>query len=172
MDQMVILPAGSANSSLMAHEMVSGSGSGPAEVVQFAAICVAHQTRHKRVFQEYIYPVGVAVSMSCLVATFLLYSVLPQLRDLTGKFILGICATGLTALALTLIDVFGWKDANVDKLATELVLHTTVVGAWLCLNSMGHHVSDISFYFTESGKLSQPFWTFESDKKGLKAHNF
>ena len=141
MDQMVILPAGSANSSLMAHEMVSGDGRDPAEVVQFAAICVTHQTRHKRVFREYIYPVGVAVSMACLVATFLLYSVLPQLRDLTGKFILGICATGLTALALTLIDVFGWKDANVDKVTTELVLNTTVVGAWLCLNSMGHHVS-------------------------------
>ena len=113
-------------------------------------------------FEEIVYPTGVALSMSCLVLTFLLYSVLPQLRDLTGKFILGICTCCVCAFALTLIDLFGWRDANVDKLTTgshctllsningivfntlkhltELCLHTSVVGAWFCINAMGHHV--------------------------------
>ena len=48
---------------------------------------------------------GVAVSMSCLTLTFLLYSFLPQLRDLTGKFILGICSFLTTNYALRLVDV-------------------------------------------------------------------
>ena len=49
--------------------------------------------------------------MSCLTLTFLLYSFLPQLRDLTGKFILGICSFLTTNYALRLIDVemFGFK---------------------------------------------------------------
>ena len=34
--------------------------------------------------KNFIYPVGVAVSMACLTLTFLLYLLLPQLRDLTG----------------------------------------------------------------------------------------
>ena len=49
--------------------------------------------------------------MSCLTLTFLLYSFLPQLRDLTGKFILGICSFLTTNYALRLVDVemFGFK---------------------------------------------------------------
>ena len=43
--------------------------------------------------------------MSCLTLTFLLYSFLPQLRDLTGKFILGICSFLTTNYALRLVDV-------------------------------------------------------------------
>ena len=50
--------------------------------------------------------------------TFLLYSVLPQLRDLTGKFILGICGFSVSAFALTLIDIFGVADKNVHRLTT------------------------------------------------------
>ena len=51
------------------------------------------------------------MSMSCLTLTFLLYSFLPQLRDLTGKFILGICSFLTTNYALRLVDVemFGFK---------------------------------------------------------------
>ena len=33
---------------------------------------------------NFVYPIGVAVSMACLTLTFLLYLLLPQLRDLTG----------------------------------------------------------------------------------------
>ena len=35
--------------------------------------------------KHFVYPIGVAVSMACLTLTFLLYLLLPQLRDLTGK---------------------------------------------------------------------------------------
>ena len=35
--------------------------------------------------EKWVYPVGVALSMGCLTLTFLLYSLLPQLRDLTGN---------------------------------------------------------------------------------------
>ena len=87
--------------------------------------------------------------MSCLTLTFLLYSFLPQLRDLTGKFILGICSFLTTNYALRLVDVemFGFKvsylilrlrqtktedfflkDPNVEELALELLEHTCVIG--------------------------------------------
>ena len=33
---------------------------------------------------NFVYPIGVAVSMACLTLTFLLYLLLPQLRDHTG----------------------------------------------------------------------------------------
>ena len=101
------------------------------------------------VVETVIYPIGVAVSMSCLTLTFLLYSFLPQLRDLTGKFILGICSFLTTNYALRLIDVemFGFKvetfdisgdilfiyhsmlqDPNVEELSLELLEHTCIVG--------------------------------------------
>ena len=88
---------------------------------------------------NFIYPVGLAVSMMCFILTFLLYSFLPQLRDLTGKFILGICSFMSISFAAMLVDRFGWKDPNVEKLTTEVVLHGSIVGIWFCLNSMGHH---------------------------------
>ena len=44
------------------------------------------------VMETYAYPIGLSVSVLCLAITFLLYSFLPQLRDLSGKFILAICA--------------------------------------------------------------------------------
>jgi hypothetical protein len=66
----------------------------------------------------YIYPIGLAVSMLCLITTFLLYSFLPQLRDLTGKFILGICTFLAVSFALLLVDLFGWRDPNVEQFVT------------------------------------------------------
>ena len=42
--------------------------------------------------EVYAYPIGLSISVLCLALTFLLYSFLPQLRDLSGKFILAICA--------------------------------------------------------------------------------
>ena len=89
---------------------------------------------------HYIYPISLAVSMMCFIVTFLLYSFLPQLRDLTGKFILGICSFLTIAFAALLVQIFGWKDPNVEELTTELVLHTSIVGVWFCLNAMGHHI--------------------------------
>lgn len=89
---------------------------------------------------EYIYPAGLSVSMMCFIVTFLLYSFLPQLRDLTGKFILGICTFMTVAFAAIFVQLFGWKDPNVQGLATEIALHTSIVGVWFCLNAMGHHV--------------------------------
>lgn len=70
------------------------------------------------IIETYVYPIGLAVSIMCLVATFLLYSFLPQLRDLTGKFILGICAFLATTLSLLLVQIFGRRDINVDQLTT------------------------------------------------------
>ena len=70
------------------------------------------------IFDEYVYPIGLSVSMLCLVITFLLYSFLPQLRDLSGKFILGICSFMAIIFALMLVDIFGWKDPNVEKFVT------------------------------------------------------
>ena len=79
---------------------------------------------------HYIYPVGLSVSMMCFILTFLLYSFLPQLRDLTGKFILGICSFMSIVFAAMLVDMFGWKDPNVEKLTTEAVLHGSIVGKY------------------------------------------
>jgi len=112
------------------------------DLVHFSYICLNMEKTMAEVVETVIYPIGVAVSMSCLTLTFLLYSFLPQLRDLTGKFILGICSFLTTNYALRLIDVemFGFKDPNVEELSLELLEHTCIVGCWLCLNSMGHHV--------------------------------
>ena len=90
--------------------------------------------------QDYVYPIGLCVSILCLTLTFLLYSFLPQLRDLSGKFILAICAFQAAAFALILVDLFGWKDSNVHSLTAEILLHVSVVGIWFSLNSMGHHI--------------------------------
>merc|ERR1712038_1543744 len=110
--------------------------------VDFAYLCIDRSVSVAKVVEVRVYPVGVAVSMCCLTLTFLLYSFLPQLRDLTGKFILGICAflTANYALRLVDVEIFGFKDPNVEELAIELFQHSCAVGAWLCLNSMGHHV--------------------------------
>merc|ERR1719468_484509 len=75
----------------------------------------------------------------CFIMTFLLYSFLPQLRDLTGKFILGICSFLSMAFAAKLVDLFGWRDPNVERLTSEVVLHGSIVGVWFCLSAMGHH---------------------------------
>ena len=62
------------------------------------------------------------MSILCLILTFLLYSVLPQLRDLTGKFILGICGCSVAAFSLILIDIFGSADENVHNLTTGRII--------------------------------------------------
>jgi len=116
------------------------SGVARGQMVDFAYVCIDRSLGVAELVEKWVYPVGVALSMGCLTLTFLLYSLLPQLRDLTGKFILGICAFLTTSYALRLVDIFGFKDPNVQKLVTELLLHSCVVGAWLCVNSMGHHV--------------------------------
>ena len=90
------------------------------EVLEFAYICVDQSIDVQSVVKAYVYPVGLAVSMMSLVLTFLLYTFLPQLRDLTGKFILGICALSSIAFALMLVDIFGWKDPNVEQLVTGM----------------------------------------------------
>ena len=89
--------------------------------------------------KNFIYPVGVAVSMACLTLTFLLYLLLPQLRDLTGlnhtfklnlalivshlkidllegKFILGICSFLVCNYALLLVnaEMLGFNDPNLE----------------------------------------------------------
>jgi hypothetical protein len=112
------------------------------DIANFAYVCMDIRKTVSEIVETLVYPVGVAVSMGCLTLTFLLYSFLPQLRDLTGKFILGICAFLTANYALRLVDVniFGFKDPNVEELAIELFQHSCSVGAWLCLNSMGHHV--------------------------------
>ena len=131
------------------------------DVANFAYVCMNIEASISEIVSTVVYPIGVAVSMSCLTLTFLLYSLLPQLRDLTGKFILGIC-TFLTAnYALRLIDVemFGSQNVSIEELGLDLIQHSCNVGkimvrcfeacetvmnvtsgAWLCLNSMGHQV--------------------------------
>ena len=109
-------------------------------ILDFAYLCVNHQPDVKMMMNTYIYPVGLAVSMMCFILTFLLYSFLPQLRDLTGKFILGMCAFLSVAFAALLVPIFGWKDDNVNPLIVEIILHSSIVGVWFCLNAMGHHV--------------------------------
>ena len=70
------------------------------------------------VVENYVYPIGLSISLLCLIMTFLLYCFLPQLRDLTGKFILAVCCFTAAALALTLVDIISWRDTNVHKLIT------------------------------------------------------
>ncbi len=109
-------------------------------VVEFAYLCLRPDNSISTLFQQFIYPVGLSVSVLCLIATFLLYSFLPQLRDLTGKFILGICGFFGVAVSLAVVKLYGRRDPGVDPTTTEFCLHASVVGIWLCLSSMGHHV--------------------------------
>ena len=100
------------------------------DVANFAYVCMTTEASVSQIVSTVVYPIGVAVSMSCLTLTFLLYSLLPQLRDLTGKFILGIC-TFLTAnYALRLIDVemFGVENVSLEELALEFIQHSCNVG--------------------------------------------
>jgi hypothetical protein len=39
----------------------------------------------KAVVENFVYPIGLSISLLSLILTFLLYCFLPQLRDLTGK---------------------------------------------------------------------------------------
>ena len=116
------------------------SGAGDDNIVEFAYICVGTEISLEKLFDAYIYPIGLSVSVMCFIATFLLYSFLPQLRDLTGKFILGICAFFSIAISLAVVKLYGARDPGVDNVTTEFCLHASVVGVWLCLCSMGHHV--------------------------------
>lgn len=123
------------------HNFTAGADAAEQDIVlEFAYICVNNAMDVQHIVEAYVYPIGLAVSMMCLILTFLLYAFLPQLRDLTGKFILGICSFLSIAFALMLVNIFGWKDPNVEKLVTEMLLHTSIVGVWFCLNAMGHHV--------------------------------
>jgi len=108
----------------------------------FAYVCLDVTQSVEELVNNFVYPIGVAVSMACLTLTFLLYLLLPQLRDLTGKFILGICSFLVCNYALLLInaEMLGFNDPNLEDLALEMLGHTCVLGAWLCLNCMGHHV--------------------------------
>ena len=108
-------------------------------VLDFAYFCINTTPDIKALMDHYIYPIGLSVSMMCFIMTFLLYSFLPQLRDLTGKFILGICSFLSMAFAAKLVDLFGWRDPNVERLTSEVVLHGSIVGVWFCLSAMGHH---------------------------------
>jgi len=116
--------------------------SNEATLVNFTYVCLDLTQSVEEVVETVVYPVGVAVSMACLTLTFLLYTILPQLRDLTGKFILGLCSFLTCNYALRLIDaeMLGFNDPNLEDLALEVLGHGCVLGAWLCLNCMGHHV--------------------------------
>ena len=81
------------------------------------------------------------MSILCLILTFLLYSVLPQLRDLTGKFILGICGCSVAAFSLILIDIFGSADENVHNLTTG-----RIILAFIQFISFVYHMGNIWFY--------------------------
>ena len=109
-------------------------------IYSFSYLCINTKADIKALVDHYIYPIGLSVSMMCFILTFLLYSFLPQLRDLTGKFILAICSFLAMAFAAMLVQVFGWRDTNVQEFATEIVLHTSIVGMWVSLSAMGHHV--------------------------------
>eukprot|EP00095_Tigriopus_kingsejongensis_P003478 maker-scaffold264_size232020-snap-gene-1.15 protein:Tk03478 transcript:maker-scaffold264_size232020-snap-gene-1.15-mRNA-1 annotation:"probable g-protein coupled receptor mth-like 5" len=110
-------------------------------LIEFGYICVRRQEATlQSVVDDFVYPCGLAASILCLILTFLLYSFLPQLRDLTGKFILAICAFLSTTFALILVEQFGWKDPNVNKFVTVLFRHLCVVGIWLSILCMGHHI--------------------------------
>ncbi|XP_059086180.1 probable G-protein coupled receptor Mth-like 5 [Tigriopus californicus] len=122
---------------------VSGSisnGTIEDSLIEFGYICVKNEENLQSIVDDFIYPCGLAVSILCLILTFLLYSFLPQLRDLTGKFILAICAFLSTCLALILVEHFGWKDTNVNRFVTVFLKHLSVVAIWLAILCMGHHV--------------------------------
>ncbi len=65
-------------------DMVIREENNKTSVVEFAFICVDNRVDVKALIDDYVYPIGLSVSMLCLLATFMLYSFLPQLRDLTG----------------------------------------------------------------------------------------
>ena len=106
------------------------------DVVNFAYVCLDLEQSVAELVETVVYPAGVALSMASLTLTALLYSLLPQLRDLTGKFILGMCAFLICNYALRLVDLelLGVQDPNLSVLALQLVQHAASVGAWLCLN--------------------------------------
>ena len=88
------------------------------------------------------------MSILCLILTFLLYSVLPQLRDLTGKFILGICGCSVAAFSLILIDIFGSADENVHNLTTGRNILAFIKHHVICLLDIyGFALILISFVF-------------------------
>ena len=76
------------------------------------------QTDLQDIVDQYLYPIGLSVSILCLLLTFLLYSFLPQLRDLTGKFILAICAFLSMTFSLCLVETVGRNDFNVSRIIT------------------------------------------------------
>ena len=105
-------------------------------IKDFAYICIDQSVDLQSLIDHYFYPISLSVSMMCFILTFLLYSFLPQLRDLTGKFILGICLCLCVTFASLLVKQFGLKDSNVVQMWVEVVLHASIVGVWFCLSSM------------------------------------
>ena len=117
-------------------------------IKDFAYICIDQSVDLQSLIDHYFYPISLSVSMMCFILTFLLYSFLPQLRDLTGKFILGICLCLCVTFASLLVKQFGLKDSNVVQMWVEVVLHASIVGVWFCLSSMVCFCFVISIIFT------------------------
>ena len=121
-------------------------------IKDFAYICIDQSVDLQSLIDHYFYPISLSVSMMCFILTFLLYSFLPQLRDLTGKFILGICLCLCVTFASLLVKQFGLKDSNVVQMWVEVVLHASIVGVWFCLSSMVCFCFVISIIHTVSYK--------------------
>merc|ERR1739838_1196310 len=69
-------------------------------ILDFAYLCINNRPDIKALMNHYIYPVGLSVSMMCFILTFLLYSFLPQLRDLTENLFLAFVLLCLLPLLL------------------------------------------------------------------------
>ncbi|XP_071744231.1 probable G-protein coupled receptor Mth-like 5 isoform X2 [Lepeophtheirus salmonis] len=122
------------------------------EKMEFAFFCVKlsdhHSNSFQRIVEDVFYPIGLAISILCLILTFLLYSFLPQLRDLTGKFILGICLGLVMTFSLIFVDIFGWKDPNVEKLTVgwgTIGTFYVLIGIIFCTN--------LYFYWTSQRRM-------------------
>ena len=137
-------------------------------IKDFAYICIDQSVDLQSLIDHYFYPISLSVSMMCFILTFLLYSFLPQLRDLTGKFILGICLCLCVTFASLLVKQFGLKDSNVEQMWVEVVLHASIVGVWFCLSSM---VCFLSLYIgvLKSEKKCNLFWKSNCLSQKLKS---
>jgi len=108
---------------------------------EFAYVCLDVSRSISDIVNLWVFPIGIGISMGCLTLTFLLYFILPQLRDLTGRFILAICACLTASYSIRLVEAFGMMHhSNIDQLSMDFVYHVCVLGSWLSLNCMGHHV--------------------------------
>ncbi|KAF4519033.1 hypothetical protein B566_EDAN001618 [Ephemera danica] len=111
---------------------------------QFAIVChpetIDEQTELKFIIFFILHPVLHALSMTLLLATAIVYFIIPQLRDLLGNMVTTLCLCLVVVYSADLVRLFRGFSEHVSFLAADIILHISLLATFFWLNSMGYYI--------------------------------